>query len=723
VQNMINISLVLHLLLKENDFCHTQSFQQPLPLSLAFSLNMVNKQLLNPQNIVIIGASNDTKKPGGNMLKNIISERFSGGLSVVNPKEEKVQGIKSYSEVKEIPQTELAILAIPAKFCLETIKILAEEKNTKAFIIISAGFGEAGEKGKEWEQQIKATVDSVNGCLIGPNCIGVITENYKGVFTAPVPQFNPKGCDLISGSGATAVFIMEAGMSLGVSFANVFSVGNAAQTSVEDILEYMDTHFDAKTDSLIKLLYLETISNPKKLLKHASSLIKKGAKIAAIKAGSTAEGSRAATSHTGAIASSDMTVRALFNKAGIVYCSSREELLSVASIFNYKKLVGKNIAIITHAGGSAVMLADELSKGGLKVPEISGPDAEKLKSFLYPGTSVSNPIDFLATGTAEQLGIIIDYCEHKFENIDAMVVVFGSSGLFDVENVYNVLSVKLKICKKPIFPVLPSVVNAQREIQSFLKKGHINFPDEVVLGKALSQVFNTPEPISEQIALPNIDVEKIRSIIDNASEGYINAAQTEQLLDAAGIPRVMEIVENSKEKLLIAIEKIEFPVVMKVVGPLHKSDAKGVVMNITSKEVVSDTFDMLMKIDSATAVMVQPQLAGLELFVGVTKEPGFNHTILCGLGGIFIEVLNDVAAGLSPISKDEAQKMVQSLRGYKLIQGARGQEGVNENQFVEIIQRLSALVEAAPEITEMDINPLIGTHKTITAVDARIRVG
>ncbi|MGO3184241.1 MAG: acetate--CoA ligase family protein [Aequorivita sp.] len=683
---------------------------------------MVNKQLLQPNSIVIIGASNDSKKPGGNMLKNIISGGYEGKLSVVNPKEEKIQGIKSYSSIEEIPNTDLAILAIAAKYCPGTIKTLAEEKNTKAFIIISAGFGEGDEQGKLWEEEITETVNSVNGCLIGPNCIGVITEHYKGVFTAPVPPFNPKGCDLISGSGATAVFIMEAGMALGVSFANVFSTGNAAQTSAEDVLEYMDINFNPETDPLVKLLYLETISNPKKLLKHATSLIKKGAKIAAIKAGSTEEGSRAATSHTGAIASSDMTVRALFDKAGIVYCSSREQLLSVAAIYNYKKLKGKNIAIITHAGGSAVMLADQLSKGGLKVPEISGPDTEKLKSFLYPGSSIANPIDFLATGTAEQLGIIIDYCEHKFDNIDAMVVVFGSAGLFNVENVYNVLSVKLEICNKPIFPVLPSVVNAQREIQSFLKKGHIHFPDEVVLGKALAQVYNTPDPISEEISLPEIDVEKIREVMDSTSDGYLSTSQTVELMDAAGIPRVQEIVENSKEKLLNAMRTMDYPVVMKVVGPLHKSDAMGVVMNIANKEEAADTFDQLMQIESTTAVMVQPQLAGLELFVGVIKEPGFNHTILCGLGGIFIEVLNDVSAGLSPISKNEAKAMVQSLRGYKLIQGARGQKGANEKIFVEIIQRLSALVEAAPEIIEMDINPLIGTQRAITAVDVRIKV-
>ena len=684
---------------------------------------MVNKQLLQPKSIVVIGGSNDIKKPGGNMLKNILEGGYKGELRVVNPREEKVQGLTSYSSVEKIPDTDLAILAIAAKYCPATIKTLAEEKNTKAFIIISAGFGEGDEQGKEWEEQITATVNSVNGRLIGPNCIGVITEHYKGVFTAPVPPFNPKGCDLISGSGATAVFIMEAGMSLGVSFANVFSTGNAAQTTVEDILEYMDNHFDPETDPLVKLLYLETVSNPKKLLKHASSLIKKGAKIAAIKAGSTEEGSRAATSHTGAIASSDMTVRALFHKAGIVYCSSREQLLSVASIFNYRKLKGKNIAIITHAGGSAVMLADQLSKGGLKVPEISGPDAEKLKSFLYPGSSIANPIDFLATGTAEQLGIIIDYCEHKFDNIDAMVVVFGSAGLFNVENVYNVLSVKLEICEKPIFPVLPSVINAEDEIKSFLQKGHIHFPDEVVLGKALAKVYNTPEPQSQKISLPKVDKEKIRSVIDATSERYLSPEQTVALLDAAGIPRVHEIVESSKEKLLKAVANIDFPVVMKVVGPLHKSDAQGVILNIANTEEVAETFDQLMNIDDATAVMVQPQLTGLELFVGVMKEPGFNHTILCGLGGIFVEVLNDVSARLSPISKSEAENMVRSLRGYKLIQGTRGKKGINEAIFVDIIQRLSALVEAAPEIIEMDINPLMGTQRAITAVDARILIG
>ena len=484
----------------------------------------------------------------------------------------------------------------------------------------------------------------------------------------------------------------------------------------------MDVHYNPSLDPPIKLLYLETINNPEKLLKHASSLIKKGAKIAAIKAGSTIEGSRAATSHTGAIASSDVTIRALFKKAGIVYCSSREELLSVASIFNYKALKGKNIAIITHAGGSAVMLADELSKGGLHIPVIEGEKAKELETYLFPGSSVSNPIDFLATGTAEQLGIIIDYCEHQFDFIDAMVVVFGSPGLFDVENVYTLLNAKLESCKKPIFPVLPSVVNAHKEITSFLNKGNINFPDEVVLGKALAQVYKTSYPVSHNITLPIINKEKVRALIDEANNGYLNSKSTAYILDAVGIPRVKEIVESSKEVLLSKIKRKNFPVVMKVVGPLHKSDVKGVILNVSSKKEVSQNFDKLIQIKNATGVLAQPMLTGLELFVGVKKEEGFNHTIVCGLGGVFVEILKDISAGLSPLSKLEIERMIKALRGYKLLEGVRGKEGINIATFIDIIQRVSALVEVAPEIVEMDMNPLIGTKKEIKAVDVRIRI-
>jgi acetyltransferase len=550
----------------------------------------------------------------------------------------------------------------------------------------------------------------------------VLNANYNGVFTSPIPPHDPKGCDLISSSGATAVFIMEAGIPLGLKFSNVFSVGNSAQTGVEEVLEYMDLNHDPEKDSCIKLLYLESVANPGKLLKHASSLIRKGVRIAAIKAGSTEAGSRAAASHTGAITNSDMVIRALFRKAGVVYCSCREELLSVASVFNYKELKGKNIAVITHAGGSAVMLTDSLSSGGLNVPAIEGPDAEKLLSYLHPGSSVTNPIDFLATGTAEQLGIIIDYCEQKFDHIDAMVVVFGSPGLFDVANVYDVISEKLDTCRKPIYPVLPSVINAQREIRGFLSKGHINFPDEVVLGRALAAIYGTPAP--QAICEPEytVDHDRIRKIIDSASDGFLSPAEVGGLLDGAGVPRVHEQTITALSEIESMDQSTAFPVVMKVVGPVHKTDVGGVVLNVNSIQSMKTQFEKLMQIDKATAVLVQPMIAGKELFIGVKRESNFGHLVLCGLGGIFIEVLNDFSACLTPVSKSESVDMIRGLKSYKLIQGIRGKEGVNEDMFSEIIQRLSALVSAAPEIAEMDINPLMGSMTSFAAVDSRIRI-
>jgi len=507
-----------------------------------------------------------------------------------------------------------------------------------------------------------------------------------------------------------------------VKFSSVVSVGNSAQVGVEEVLEYMDLNHDPKTDSGIKLLYLESVSDPQKLLKHASSLIRKGVRIAAIKAGVTEAGSRAAASHTGALTNSDMVVRALFKKAGIVYCSSREELLSVASVFNYKELNGKNIAVITHAGGSAVMLTDSLSSGGLNVPAIEGPNADKLLSFLHPGSSVTNPIDFLATGTAEQLGIIIDYCEHKFDHIDAMVVVFGSPGLFDVANVYDVLSVKLDVCSKPIYPVLPSVINAQNEIHDFMSTGHVNFPDEVVLGRALAAIYSTPAP--QMICEPvyGIDHNAVRKVIDSVTDGFMSPQEVAALLDGARIPHVREQTVTSLSEIESMGQSMGFPVVMKVIGPIHKSDVGGVILNVHSVQGMKRHFEELMQIDDATAVLIQPMIAGKELFIGVKRESNFGHLVLCGLGGIFIEVLNDVSSCLTPVGKTESIEMIQSLKGYKVIQGIRGKEGVNEDIFSETIQRISNLVTTAPEIVEMDINPLMGSMTGMMAVDTRIRI-
>ena len=684
---------------------------------------MINRQLLHPESIVVVGGSNNVHKPGGALVRNLISGGYKGTLRIVNPKEDEVQGIKVFHDAADIPQTDLAVLVIPAPACPDTVELLASQKGVKAFIIISAGFGEETKAGAVLEQRILDSCEKYGAALIGPNCIGLMNSWHHSVFTKPIPTLHDKGVDFISGSGATAVFILESAVIKGLPFNSVWSVGNSKQIGIEDVLQYMDENFDPERDSHIKLLYIENISNPDKLLFHASSLIRKGCRIAAIKAGSSESGSRAASSHTGAIASSDSAVEALFRKAGIVRCYSREELTTVGCIFTLPPLTGRNFAIVTHAGGPGVMLTDALSKGGLNVPKIEGPEAEELKGLLFPGSSVANPIDILATGTPEHLGLAIDYCENKFKGIDAIFVIFGTPGLVQLYEAYDVLHKKILECKKPIFPILPCLHTAGPEVAEFLKKGHVNFSDEVTLATALTQVMKTPQPASGEIELMGVDVPRIREVIAGIEgNGYISPEKVHELFECAGIPMVPEKVSADKAELIAFADKVGYPVVAKVVGPVHKSDVGGVALNIRTAEHLALEFDRMMKIEDATGIMVQKMLKGRELFIGAKYEPRFGHIVLCGLGGIFVEVLKDVSSGLAPLSYDEAYSMIRSLRAYKIIKGTRGQKGVNEKKYAEIIVRLSTLLRFATEIKELDINPLLADEDDVVAVDARIRI-
>ncbi|HRW22603.1 MAG TPA: acetate--CoA ligase family protein, partial [Bacteroidales bacterium] len=309
-----------------------------------------------------------------------------------------------------------------------------------------------------------------------------------------------------------------------------------------------------------------------------------------------------------------------------------------------------------------------------------------------------------------------------FDNIDAMAVIFGSPGLFPVYDVYDLLDEKMKVCKKPIYPILPSVVNVKDEIEKFIDKGRINFPDEVNFGKALTKVFHTCKPAKLETTNLNINKKAIREVIDNAPNGYLNPEQTNILLDAAGISRAHQKVVYSAEEAIEFVKDQGYPQVMKVVGPVHKSDVGGVALNIKDKESVIETFNRLMKIKDTYAVLMNKMLFGTEVFIGAKREDKFGHMVLTGLGGIFIEILKDVNTSITPVSFDEANWMIKNLKSYGIIKGARGQEPVNEKLLAEQIVRVSALVEAAPEIFEMDLNPLFGNMEYVTAVDARIRI-
>ena len=688
---------------------------------------MIAKELLNPRSIVICGASSDIHKPGGKALKNLLESNFKGPVYAVNPKETEVQGIKCYAKVEDLPQVDCAILCIAAKFCAQTVDVLTQQKGTKGFIIVSAGFSEENAEGAAIEKHIVDSINAVGGSLIGPNCTGFLNTNYSGCFDTPIPKLDPKGVDFITGSGATAVFIKEYGMTNGLKFNSVWAVGNSAQLGIEDVLEHLDETFDPEKSSHVIMLYMEKVGDPQRLLKHSRSLINKGCHIAAIKSGGSAAGSRAASSHTGALATNDAAVDALFRKAGIVRCQNRQELTTVCGVFMYPEIKGNRCAVITHAGGPAVMLTDVLSNNGIEEPSLKEhPASPALLEKLFGGSSVGNPIDFLATGTAEQLGYIIDTVENEYTDIDFSVVIFGSPGLFSNREVYALLNEKMKTCKKPIFPVLPSIINVKDEIQEFIDMGNINFPEECVLGNAICKVYNTPKPQPENVEQPAIDVARIRKTVDRCKDGYMEIADYNELLDAAGISR-KKSVEVSKVEDAIAFAKEvgcskDVPLVMKVVGPLHKSDVGGVTLGVKDLATVEKEFNRLIVIPETYAVEMYPMLDGTDVYIGAIRDPKFGHQIFFGLGGIFIEVLKDVQSALAPISAAEAKEALTKLRGYKILQGVRGQEAVNLDLYADQIARVSALVQAAPEIAEMDLNPLLGNPRYVTAVDARIRL-
>jgi acetyltransferase len=683
---------------------------------------MIVKELIEPKSILVVGGSNDIKKPSGKVLQNIIQGKYDGELLVVNPKEKEVQGVKAFPSCSDLPKIDLVIFAIPAASIPSTMEELAQ-KGTRAFIVLSAGFSEMGSEGKLLEQKLIEIVSKVNGTLIGPNCIGVITKKYKGVFAGPIPEFDPFGCDFVSASGATAVFILEEAIERGIKFSSIFSVGNSAQIGIEEILEFWDETYNPKESAFVKLIYAEQIANPQKFLKHTVSLKEKGCKIAGIKAGRTSGGKRAVSSHTGALAGEDSVVDALFKKAGIIRCEGRIDLVNVAGVLLENKPKGNKVAVVTHAGGPGVMLTDTLESHGIKVPKIDGNDAKELLSHLHYGSSVSNPIDFLATGTAEQLDLILDYVGNKFHEIDACAVIFGTPGLFDVTNVYEVLYKWIKQSTKPIYAILPSIIQAKSAIEHFKSLGGHYFNDEVAFGKAFAKVVqNEMRQKGSIIYFDDINKDRIREIINCSVTGYLPFNDVVEILQSLNLNFIQSHLVRNEKELLDTIEKLQFPIVMKVAGPIHKTEVGGVIAGINDSKSSLESFKKLIAIPGAYGVIIQKMASGIELFFGCKYEENFNHIIVFGLGGIFVEVLKDVQMNMAPLTDAEAREMVEGLKSAKILEGYRNLKPVDKNVVAQVLLRLSKLVEIAPEIAELDINPAFADGSEIVVVDSRIKI-
>ncbi|WP_035075716.1 acetate--CoA ligase family protein [Maridesulfovibrio zosterae] len=679
------------------------------------------KRLLSPQSIAIIGGSDDIRKPGGRLLSNILERGYEGRVMVVNPKSDSVQGVPAYKSIADMPEIpDLAYLAIPAKFVRSSLEDLCA-KGGKSAVILSAGFGELNEEGKAEERRFKEIADANDMLLLGPNCLGVMTTEVAGKFAGILPLMSTEGIDFLSGSGATIDYLAEQATKRGLPFNSFMTVGNSAQTEVTDLLELFDKSYDEKS-STVKILYMETVNDPQKLISSAKSLAAKGCHLAGIKAGATEAGNRAAASHTGALVSSDTAVQAMFDKAGIIRVQSRIELVDIACIMRIAKdkLDGKRVCIVTDAGGPGVMLADELNRQGIEAPVLKAKTQARLADALLPSSSMVNPIDCLPARTAQHFADIFKIlAEEEADSIDYIMVVLGDSGLSDISAIYDVIIKAMDTLPMPVFPSFCTAVTSAKALSAFTKVGKCYFEDEVAMGRALGRVVNRPQIAMSSEIPEGYDLDRIKTIMDGKT-GILDAETVADLLTAAGINLPGQQSVMTKEALSELTGEFPFPWVMKVEGPLHKTDVGGVMLNIGDLTEAQAAFDKLMDIPDAVGVLVQQMIQGTEVIVGIKREEPFGSLTAFGLGGIYAEAMKDIQFRLAPLAPEEAMSMINSIAAAPIIKGVRGEQGMDLDILSDQIVRVSLLAADFPQIVEMDINPLKGFGSAIYAVDARI---
>ena len=681
----------------------------------------IHDALFNPGSIVVIGASNNDLKPGGRVIKNIKSHGFEGKLWAVNPKTRNILDLPTFSSIEDLPGApDLAIIAIPAKFVLQCLKDLARKK-VRVVIILTSGFGEKDDQGKILEREMLAIAEAADITLIGPNCSGFMTPAYKGKFAGIIPELPGNTVDFISGSGATVDYVMEQASYRGLSFGTVVNLGNSIQMGVEDILGLYDEQYN-RSEVPVLMLYMEIVKKPLKLMLHARSLSRKGCFIVGIKSGTTAAGKRAAASHTGAMATNDTAVDALFAKSGIIRVRSKSDMIDVACVLSAAKgpLNGKRICVVTDAGGPGVMMSDELNRQGMELPVLKDKTQVCLREILPPESATANPVDCLPSRTADQIRSIVDLlAEEEKENVDAIAVVTGNSLLSDNWMIYKEIREAMDKSLLPVIPVLSSAVTAQNLIARYCSKGHIYFTDEVHLAKALRMVAGHYLP--DDIA-PRPDGYDKRTIADTLSKepSIMSPRGVEQVLRGAGFRLPDQISVLERKELTDACNQIGFPMVMKVIGPLHKSDVGGVTVGLEDLAAVNVCWDRMMTIKGSKGVLLQSMVSGTELILGTSREEGFGHLVMFGIGGIYTEVLKDVQFALAPLSLDEGLKMIRNIHASPILEGARGNEGVDIHVLGDYLVRLGCLVTDFPEIDEIDLNPVKGFGSDLFVVDARI---
>jgi acetyl coenzyme A synthetase (ADP forming)-like protein len=694
----------------------TEAFQEHVEerdhVAVAASL----RPFFEPKSVAVIGASRRRGSIGGELFRNVLEADFDGAAYPVNRGGEPVAGVRGYGSISEIPDpVELAVICVPGARVLEA----AEEalaRDVRALCVISSGFAETGAAGRERQEQLLALVRAHGARLLGPNCLGIASSKPKLNATFAPRALPPGRIGFSSQSGALGLALLEQS-SARLGFSAFVSIGNKADVSSNDLLEWWED--DPETD--VVLLYLESFGNPRKFAR-LSRRIARRKPILALKAGATAAGARAASSHTAALAGSEAAVNALFHQAGVLRARTLEELVDVAGLLSGQPLPrGRRVGVLTNAGGLGILCADACEAAGLELPELTEETRAVLAGVLPGEGSVANPIDMLgsATGATYEQAIPPLLADPR---LDALIVLFVPPVVAGAPEVASAICRAVDSAKSDK-PVLAAVMSAEGTPQELLESGLASFAYPESAARALGLVAERAEwlrrPAGKVPRITGIDRAAAREVIEDAGEGWLDPARTRRLLGSYGLPLVAERSANTMDEALAAAAEIGFPVVVKTAKPgAHKTESGGIALDLRDEAQVRTAVERI-----GAPVVVQKYLeGGTELLAGVVQDPVFGPLVAFGPGGVFAELIGDATLRIAPLTDVDAEELVTSGKAGRLVAGFRGSRPSDAAALTDLVHRLGRLAHDVPEVSELDLNPVVAGPAGCVAVDARVRL-
>ena len=689
---------------------------------------------LRPASIALVGASDKPASIGALLLANLLASGFTGPVYPVNPRHPVIQGVTAYPDLASCPRPpDLVVVAVPAPLVTGIVD-QAGALGVRAMCVISAGFAETGDEGRARQEDLVRHARAAGVRLIGPNCMGLANggpdARFNATFSSVFPPPGRLAFATQSGGLGLAALTLLTGPSLGVS--GFVSVGNTADLAVNDLLLYWD---DDPGTGLI-LAYLESMPDPRRFARIARR-VSRNKPVVAVKSGRTTAGRRAASSHTAALAAGETAVEALFHQAGVIRAQTLEDMFDIAAVLSAQPVpAGRRVAVLTNGGGPGILVADACEAAGLLVPELSEGTQTVLRAGLPPEASVRNPVDMVASATAEDYGRCLGLLGAA-EEIDAIIAVFIPSFLTRADDVAR--QITAAAADLPAKPVLAVFMTPGPPPASLAGAGLPVFTYPERAAAALGQIARWAEwrarPAGHIVTPGGIDPARGRTaarkvLSGQPGGGWAGAEEAAELLAAYGIPAARSRLVRTPAQAAAAQAELGGPVAVKVAAAIHKSDVGGVALGIDTPQAAADAVTTIRAsltraglAEYAGEFLIQEHIRdGIEMIVGVSHDPAFGPLILAGLGGTTVELLGDVAVRITPLSNTDADEMLRSLRSYRLLTGYRQTPPLDVAAFAELLYRVSNMVEDIPEITELDLNPVFVRRHGAVAADVRIRL-